>query len=348
MGTVRKIGDEYYIEFFTRGLLYQQKAGKDRRAAERLLRDIEGKIQKGEMGIVVRDVEIDIFLKTFLERTRPGHTPRTHARYVSVAGHFKSFCGGVLSEDSKLSCITPGIIEGYRAFLLEGRCIKTGRPVKPKVINFTLYLLRDIFDFAIKLGFLNDNPTRHVRLLKSAQRRGPRVLAQKDARILLERARGDGKVRMELMLRSGLRVEELIELKWTEVDFQNKCFTIRHCLGPENGGHKLRRVAMDIRVFEMMRNFHDQSKSDEGQVFRDALGRPFKKEDLFKELARLVEKAGLDSGVNFRSLRDTFVCHVLRKGISLIDLSKFLGLSDIARVMRYECFLGEVSASVPR
>ena len=29
MGDIRKINDEYYLEFHARGLLYQQKAGKD-------------------------------------------------------------------------------------------------------------------------------------------------------------------------------------------------------------------------------------------------------------------------------------------------------------------------------
>ena len=44
MGEIKKIGEEYYIEFYARGLKYQQQAGTDKRQAEELLRNIEEKI----------------------------------------------------------------------------------------------------------------------------------------------------------------------------------------------------------------------------------------------------------------------------------------------------------------
>ena len=44
MGTVRKIGNEYYIEFYARGLLYQQKAGQQKEVAEQMLKEVEEKM----------------------------------------------------------------------------------------------------------------------------------------------------------------------------------------------------------------------------------------------------------------------------------------------------------------
>ena len=56
MGTIRKIGDEYFIEFFARGLKYQQKIGLDPARAEQALKEIEAQIARGEALTIVREM----------------------------------------------------------------------------------------------------------------------------------------------------------------------------------------------------------------------------------------------------------------------------------------------------
>ena len=157
MGQIKKVGNEYYIEFYARGLLYQQKAGADRAQAERLLSEIETKIDRGEAATIVRDVDADIFFETFLEYAAKEHTPKTLEHYQSLVDNFIQFLS---QEIHKLSSITPRVIEEYRFYLLEQK-----PRVKSEMINFYLFLLEDIFDYSIKLGYLNDNPTFHVRFL---------------------------------------------------------------------------------------------------------------------------------------------------------------------------------------
>ena len=157
VGEVKKIGDEYYIEFYARGLLYQQKAGTDQAAAERLLAQIESKIAHGESATIVRDVDVDIFFQTFLECAAKEHTPKTLKHYQSLIDNFIQF---LPQEIHKLSSITPRVIEEYRFDLFDQK-----PPIKAEMINFYLFLLRDIFDYSIKLGYLNDDPTFHVRFL---------------------------------------------------------------------------------------------------------------------------------------------------------------------------------------
>src|SRR4051812_23513783 len=111
MGTVKKIGDEYYIEFEARGLKYQQKAGTDEAAARRLLNEVEGKIQKGQMGIMIRDADIDIFFADFLSFAQGHHTPHTWKRFKSLVGHFQSFLKTDRPDAVKLSQITPHVLE---------------------------------------------------------------------------------------------------------------------------------------------------------------------------------------------------------------------------------------------
>ena len=164
MGTVRKIGEEYYIEFEARGLKYQQKAGRDEASAWKLLETTEAKIRHGEMSVIVRDVDIDIFIRDFVENIQPSYPPATVRRFHSALDHFKNFLARSSADFKTLSRLTPRVIEDYKNDLLRSGRLHD-RPLKPKVINLTLLLLREFFEYAIKLGYLNDNPTLHIRLL---------------------------------------------------------------------------------------------------------------------------------------------------------------------------------------
>ena len=169
MGQIRKIGDEYYIEFYARGLLYQQKAGKDRRSAEKLLSETGKKIQEGELLTIVRDVDIDIFLNSFLEHAQKERTVKTFGRFEQTVKHFNAFLNKRFPQLKKLSEITPKVIERYREDLLRSQ-------LKPRTINFTLLLLRDIFEYGIKLGYINDNPALHARFVKDVYRQSPKTV----------------------------------------------------------------------------------------------------------------------------------------------------------------------------
>jgi len=318
MGTIRRIGDDYYIEFDARGLKYQRNGGKDKKAAARLLKEIEDKIQKGEMSIVVCDVKASDFFKNFLEFIKNDNDPRTSARYESVVQHFQGFIQTELSPVCQLSQITPSVIEGYRAVLLKSTG-KTGRTVKPKIINFTFYLLRDIFDHAINFGHINDNPTLHTQLIEISDQNVPQTLSDKDVQKLLKDSSGSIKNISELLLRTGMRFGELTGLKWTNVDFKNNCLKIE--VLPDDPRRR-RQVPMDNEVLSIISRLHDQKDARCEYVFINVAG----------------ERSEINSYSMQCVFQNTFAKNMLEKGISLVGLHKVLGFRDIARVMRYEGF----------
>ena len=159
MGQVRKIGNTYYIEFYARGLLYSQIAGPDLAAAKKLLEDIEAKIAGGEALTIVRDIDLPVFLEQFLNDVVSQYPSKTLERLRLTTSHFSAFFKQTHPHLAKLSQVTPAVIESYKAYLIQGR------DVNPKKVNLTLLLLREILEYGIKTGFINDNPTVHVRLL---------------------------------------------------------------------------------------------------------------------------------------------------------------------------------------
>src|SRR5512142_2131776 len=111
MGRVHKIGDEYYVEFTARGLLYQQKAGSDPQKAEDLLRQIEEKIARGELQTLVREIELDVFFAEYLKFAQGQFHPHTVARLQTTIAHFEKFLAGKFPQVKKLSQVTPRVIE---------------------------------------------------------------------------------------------------------------------------------------------------------------------------------------------------------------------------------------------
>src|SRR5690242_10044769 len=109
MGSIHKIGNEYYVEFKARGLTCQQKAGADLTKAEELLRQIEEKIAKGELQTIVREIARDIFFAEFLEYAQAQYHPYTVRRLTLAIAHFEKFLDTDLPEIRKLSQITPRV-----------------------------------------------------------------------------------------------------------------------------------------------------------------------------------------------------------------------------------------------
>jgi hypothetical protein len=67
------------------------------------------------------------------------------------------------------------VIESYKTSLT--------RSTNPKIVNLTILLLREVLEYGIRIGFINDNPSLHISLLKlplSIERKGERSKMAQD------------------------------------------------------------------------------------------------------------------------------------------------------------------------
>lgn len=159
MGQIRKINDIYYIEFHARSLLYSQIAGSNLEEARKLLQEVEEKIARGEALTIARHIDLPDFFERFIVEAKSQFydSPKSVERFGTLLNHFSSFLAQDFPKVHQLAELTPVIIESYKVYLVKTQ--------KVKVVNLSILLIRDILEFGIKLGFLNDNPSLHVRLL---------------------------------------------------------------------------------------------------------------------------------------------------------------------------------------
>jgi len=200
LGQIRKINDVYYIEFHARGLLYSQIAGDNLEEAQRLLEQVEEKIAGGEALTIARHIELPDFFERFIAEARGQfYSSRSVSRYASTILDFKNFLSSEFPQAKQLADLTPVIIESYKAYLVKTQ--------ENKIVNLSILLIRDILEFGIKLGFLNDNPSLHVRLLPWPKAQERRVTARyKMANQLLSKGVGLGKIAQLLKIADVSRI----------------------------------------------------------------------------------------------------------------------------------------------
>ena len=89
----------------------------------------------------------------------------------------------------------------------------------------SLSALRGLFKFACREGILSINPATSVRSPKQSHRL-PRHLRPGEIETLLDAAQGDEPLRrrdlalLEILYASGLRVSELTQLDWNDIDLE--------------------------------------------------------------------------------------------------------------------------------
>ena len=314
MGKIQKIGDEYYVEFHARGLLYQQKAGRDLKKAEELLRQIEGKIAKGELQTIVREIDIEIFFVEFLKFAQTQHHPHTVRRLNSTIDHFSQFLKQDRTDVKKISQVTPRVIEDYKT---------SGISSNPKKLNLTLLLLREILEYGIKTGHINDNPTLHIRLAEIPPGRSLEIAPQALTRIL-ENASEFYRSIFSFLRQTGLRLHELEYLTWQEVDFNRSVIFVKY-----------REIPLNATALMVLKGAFRNVIDHKARVFCDEDGQTPQAFEIAVRFEKAARKAGLSRSPKVNQLRHSFACELLRMRISFLMIGKLLGVHDIAKLMFY-------------
>lgn len=322
MGEVKKIGDEYFIEFFARGLKYQQKIGRQKEKAEAALREVEEKIAKGEASVVVRDVDYDIFFADFLDSITHQHTPKTRVRFEALIRHFTQFLTHHHPTIKMVSHITPRTIELYKAHLNEELAAR-GK-FNQNLVNLSLILLREVFQYSIKLGYLNDNPTLHIRLSPIPKKK--LFFLIDELRKIIQPWPPELKVVLDFILMTGLRPSEIFELQWKDIQFIHHQIVVPSRQPDPDG---LFFIPMTPQMNSFLKNLKGEAQPEDFVFQSDS------QKSQVKDLIKALDGQKKGQRLNLLHFRQAFAIHLVQKGLSLPQLYKILGENDLARTLNF-------------
>jgi hypothetical protein len=156
MAKIIKRNSEYYVQFYGNGLLFEKYAGNDRDAAEKILNEIETSLPAGAMSNFVPDQDIAAFGAQFQKAFHKNFNETTATEFRNAYGAFTAYLKAHQPQVVKLSGVTPKLLQDYQAHL-------AGQSANDEV-DYQIFLLRRMFEFAITKAYLNDNPAIHVKL----------------------------------------------------------------------------------------------------------------------------------------------------------------------------------------
>ena len=205
----------------------------------------------------------------------------------------------------------------------------------------SLSALRSLFRFACREGTLERNPAEGVRTPKQAKNL-PRHLRPGEVENLLEAADGDEPLDrrdaaiLELLYASGLRVSELADLDWPNLNLEARTLRVMGKGGKERmvpfGKPAARALSRWLQVWEEVR---EPEQGPEDPVFLNYRGTRLSARSVRRIIDRYVEKAALAAGVHPHTLRHTFATHLLEGGADLRTIQELLGHSSLSTTQRY-------------
>ncbi|MDR3265721.1 MAG: tyrosine-type recombinase/integrase [Synergistaceae bacterium] len=195
-----------------------------------------------------------------------------------------------------------------------------------------LSVLRSFFSCLREHGILQSDPTRNLRG-PSAPRGIPRALSVESVDVLFGMAKAsEAPVRdttiMEILYGCGLRVSELVSLKWNNIDMEERWLVI---LGK---GSKERRVPFGAWAQKALEKTRSLSDGTNGFVFAGRKGKPLSVRTVHRIVTLLASRGGLE-GVTPHVLRHSCATHLLEKGASLKFVQEFLGHESMATTQIY-------------
>ena len=238
-------------------------------------------------------------------------------KWIKQETHYVEVLTGYLAT-LPLSRITKGVVADLRDDMLKTRSVAT--------VNRYLTVLRSILNMARDEWEWIDTAPKIKRMEEPSR---VRFIEKDEARRLLRELPSHLKDKVIFALSTGLRDANVRELRWDEVDLQNKMVTISG--GKMKNGKPL-SIPLNETAYEVLAKRCRDKKKDPEWVFAYA-GKPVHRSNT-KAFRKALRRAGIE---NFRwhDLRHTWASWHIQKGTHTAAVREMGGWSDDRMVQRY-------------
>lgn len=253
---------------------------------------------------------------------------RAHATVLAYGKDIDQLIEFLLElERAHVAEINKEDVEAFMAKLLK-------KGYTPKSVSRKTNAAKTFFRFLKVNEYLTDDPALLVSHPKF-ETKPPRILSETEYRALRDAVRNDTRTYaiVELLIQTGMRIGELARLKLNDVTLGKKAGEIRIATFNK---HLERTVPLNTRSKKALEAYlKELPKKDQAKnVFITRTGKPLLVRNIRATIKRYLELAGIqDATVN--DLRHTFIAHHLKRGASLVLVSKIAGHRRLSTTEKY-------------
>src|SRR2546427_2075017 len=312
-GTIYRRGQSWCVGFTVNGRRVRETVGPNKRIAERVLSLRITQVLENRYFPPSRQLgrlPFKDFAQMYLEREGPLlKSIRTERnRVLAWAREFGS---------RPLGQITRAEIEAWR----RERMMKC----RPATINRDLSRLRRMFSLAIEWDLLEESPMTGIRFLRENNARTRYLSLEESIRLIANCIAPHIRALATVALHSGMRLGEILNLRWRDLDFASGFILVRDSKNGES-----RHVPMDATLSALFRAYPHRLGTD--LVFSSSRGGRIV--DVRTGFQNACQRAEL-TDLHFHDLRHTFASQFVMAGGDLYILKEILGHKSITMTQRY-------------
>ena len=227
-----------------------------------------------------------------------------------------------------------------KADLLEFIAGRVEGGAKPRSTARQLSSFRRFFRYIMREGLRDTDPTADIEMPRIG-RSLPKTLSEDEVDALLNAPNTDeplghrDRAMLELLYATGLRVSELINLKQSQINFNQGVLRI---IGK---GDRERLIPLGDESQRWLKDFIDGPRMEillerhTDYLFPTRRGDRMTRQAFWHIIKRYAEKAGVRRKMSPHSLRHAFATHLLNRGADLRVVQLLLGHSDLSTTQIY-------------
>lgn len=246
-------------------------------------------------------------------RNIKGYSERTCSEYLKDIKSFALWAKANV-KDARWSTLTRSDIDEYIT-------MRAKEGIKPTTTNRELASISALYRYFIREGLLKNNPARYQSRRKVGYHL-PNTIPSEDIQKAYSNSVGVVHVWLGLLATTGIRISELLSLKWEDIDFKTCALEI-------NGkGNKERLVYTTPEYLELMRQAYER-KPTEGRIFR------YSEREARHMIWEALKPYSRATQLSPHAIRHSFATSLAKQGVNVATIATILGHSRIDTTQKY-------------
>lgn len=209
--------------------------------------------------------------------------------------------------------------------------------LKPRSIYRIMESLRQFYKYLAAEEITGNNPTAYIAAPKIPETLPGMLSFEEVERLLTSIDAADemnlrNRAMLELLYATGLRVSELINLTFSDINIK-ECF-----LRVMGKGSKERLIPFGEKAKNFINVYLNKRKARtdiKEHLFISRLGRKLSRVEFWRQLKNIARNAGINKNITPHTLRHSFASHLLAGGADIRFVQEMLGHSSISTTQIY-------------
>jgi integrase len=192
--------------------------------------------------------------------------------------------------------------------------------------------LRAAFNYAVNRNYIDINPLQGVKLPKIPNKLNL-YISESEFDLILDKTEDKQlKDLFKFAINSGLRLGEIVNLKWSAVSFTDYSIKIESDETFKTKGNRSRIIPLNATLFDILKDRYQAKVYDfrkiDSYVFHKQKVK-FNPDYISKKFKRAVRDAMLNDEYHFHLLRASFISNLAKRNVPLVAIQRLVGHTSI-------------------